>query len=174
MAYVGTVRAYTVSSSDQETFDPLAIHMQPDSAPSRDIEGHVYGYQHEVEVPLRAEDSAPLQGAQNRTVRFKVVQDEAIIDWHEFVCQPDTPSSLVVTVDWELWDEFGNKTVAYLVSLLGASVVRISTQMPDIVDTEEFPRTRLFSEIELRFHSITHYAGPTLNKLSRSEWFHKR
>ena len=51
MAYVGMVRAYTVSSSDQETFDPLAIHMQPDSAPSRDIEGHVYGYQHEVEVP---------------------------------------------------------------------------------------------------------------------------
>ena len=50
MAYVGTVRAYTVSSSDQETFDPLAIHMQPDSAPSRDIEGHVYGYQHEVEI----------------------------------------------------------------------------------------------------------------------------
>jgi hypothetical protein len=58
--------------------------------------------------------------------------------------------------------------------MLGASVVRISTQMPDIVDTEDFPRARLFSEIELRFNSITHYGGPTLNKLSRSEWFHKR
>ena len=59
MAYIGTVRAYTVSSSDQETFDPT----QPDSLPNPDIESHVRGYQHEVEVPLRAEDSAPLQGA---------------------------------------------------------------------------------------------------------------
>ena len=170
MAYVGTVRAYTVSSSDQVTFDPTQL----DSLPPPDIETHVFGYRHEVEVPLSAEDSAPLQGVQNRTVNVKVLQDETIIDWHELICQPETPSSSVVTVDWELWDEFGNKVVAYLVSLLGTSVVRISTHMPDIVDTEEFPKTRLFSEIELRFNSITHYAGPTLNKLSRSEWFHKR
>ncbi len=170
MAYVGTVRAYTVSGADQESFDPS----QPDSLPTPDIESHIFGYRHEVEVPVRAEDSAPLQGAQNRLACFKVIQDEAIIDWHELINQPDDPSTLVVTLDWELWDEYGNKVVSYLVSLLGASIIRIATTMPDIVDTDDFSKTRLFSEIELRFNSITHYGGPTLNKLSRSDWFHKR
>ena len=170
MAYVGTVRAYRVGASDQENFDPT----QSESLPIPEIESHVFGYQHEVEVPLRAEDSVPLQGVQNRTVTFKVVHDETIIDWHELICQPDTPPSLVVTISWEFIDQFENKTITYLVTTLGTNIVRISTQMPDIVDTEDFARTRLFSEIELRFDSITHYSGPTLNKLSRSEWFHQR
>ena len=168
MPYVGTVRVYEIDAKNSP--DPTDQSSMPDP----ETESRIFQFQHCVELPTRAEDGAPMQGAQNRAIQFVKEQDEESIVWQQYILEEGLADRLMVTFDWQNHDEFGNKLIFYLASLVGVEIVRITTVMPDSIDEDEVSNSRMNQLIELRYATISHIGGPTLNKVTTADWYHKR
>lgn len=187
MALIGRVRAYKVDKDDPP--DPA----KQDDMPDPEFDVRLYGMNHEINVPIKPEDIAPVQGAQNMPVVIRTLVQEESIKWQEYVLRSDTADWLMVTLDWkglgveEAFEEDqqafakqNNDTIVltnyigYMVSLVGVQVISIKTIMPDNLVTDESAHTRIYNEVTLRYEKIQHFSGPTLNKIATSTWFSQR